>query len=67
MIETPTEFRIGAAQRIFRIGFDMPANIDEGKDQIAEFVRNFLRFPLRQRLTQFGDFLLDLVENGSGI
>lgn len=52
---------------VFRIGFDMAADIDQREDEIAKFIRDLLRLSLRQRFTQFGDFLLDLVENGGWI
>ncbi|MND91330.1 hypothetical protein D3C80_834450 [compost metagenome] len=67
MIETTAEFRIRAAQGIFGIGLDVAADIDEGEDEVAEFVRNLFGFSLRKCLTQFRDFFLDLVEDRSRV
>jgi len=38
VVEAPAKFRVGAAQRVFRIGLDVTSDIDEGEDQVAQFV-----------------------------
>ncbi len=63
MAEATAEFRVGAAQRLFRVGVDVTADIDEGEDQVAELVGHLALSAFLQRFAQFGDFLLDLVEN----
>ena len=45
----------------------MPADIDQRKDQVAEFVLDLVRLVFRQRLAQFADLLLDLVEDGGSL
>src|SRR5690606_11136596 len=61
--ETAAEFRVRSSQRIFRISFHMSADIDEREDQVPEFVGHLVLASAPQRLAQFSDLLLDLVED----
>ncbi len=38
VIESAPEFRICTTKRLFRIGLHVPADIDDGEDEVAEFV-----------------------------
>ena len=58
------ELDIRATQSHFRICVHMPANIDDSKDQIAEFIRDLFLVARSQRFPQLCYFFFDLLENG---
>ena len=62
-MKTRQEFVVGAAQRCLRIKFQVPAEIDQRKQHVAKLV--FARSLVLggNCLAQFGDLLLDLVED----
>ena len=60
------EFLVGAAQCFLRIELQVPPEIDQREQHVAELVLHPARIVAVDRLAQFGDLLLDLVEDRLG-
>ena len=62
-MEPRPELVVRAAQRGFRIDLQVAAEIDQGKQKIAELVLDPRPCRALHCLAQFADLLLDLVED----
>ena len=64
--EAALELGVGAAQRGFRIGADMARQIDQREQEIAGFVREFVRVAAVERGLDLVGLLADLVSTARG-
>src|SRR5688572_12215225 len=61
------ELLVRAGKRGLRIDLQMPAEIDQGKEQVAEFVLDLGFAGCAHCFTKLGDFFLDFVQDRFGL
>ena len=65
--KTALEFGVGAAQRGFRIGADMPRQIDQREQEVAGFFREFVGVAAVERRLDLVGLFADLVQHRARI